>query len=58
MSKKSRGLLGLACVAMLVALARIIFPATIGDQVADFSVGLSAGLMLGVLGTWKDRRVR
>ena len=43
---------------MLVALLRIISPTTIGNGVADFSVGLSAALMLGVLVTWKDRRVQ
>jgi hypothetical protein len=57
MSRKSRWFLGLACAAMLVSLSRFIPSVSVGDGAADFSVGLAAALMLGVLVTWKDRRV-
>jgi hypothetical protein len=57
MSKKSRWFLGLAGAAMLVALTRVVPAVAVGSGVADFSVGIAAALMLGVLVTWKDRRV-
>ena len=57
MSKKSRWFLGLACAALLVALSRAVPAVAVGSGVADFSLGIAAALMLGVLVTWKDRRV-
>ena len=56
MSKKSRWFLGFAIAAMLVGLTRVIPSIDVGSSVADFSKGLAAALMLGVLITWKDRR--
>jgi len=58
MSKRSRWFLGLGCAAMLVALTRVIPAVALGHGVADFAVGLAAALMLGVLVTWKDRRLQ
>lgn len=58
MSKKSRWFLGLACAAMIVALARTIPAIPGGRDVGDFSAGLAAALMLGALLTWKDRRAQ
>ena len=52
MSKKSRWFLGAAFAAMLVALARTA-GIPVGDGIADFSTGLGAALMFGVLMTWK-----
>lgn len=57
MSKKSRWFLGLASGAMLVAFAHVILPTTIGTGVADFSIGLSTALMLGVLLSWRSHRI-
>jgi hypothetical protein len=34
----------------------VIPSVAVGGGVADFSVGLAAALMFGVLVTWKDRR--
>jgi hypothetical protein len=56
MSDKQRLLLGLACAAMLVAFSSTLFPTALSDGVTDFSVGLSAGLMVGVLLAPQDRR--
>jgi len=58
MSRKSRWFLGAACAAMLVALARTIPGVPVGERVADFSAGLAAALLCGVLVSWKVRRVQ
>jgi len=55
MSKKSKWFLAAACAAMLVALARSVPALPVGADVADFSTGLAAALMVGVLVSWKDR---
>lgn len=54
MSRKSRGFLGAACVAMIVAFGRFLPGVPFGDGVADFATGLGAALMVGVLVSWKD----
>lgn len=51
MSTKSRWFLGAACAAMLLALGRFVPDVRIGADVADFSTGLGAALMLGALVT-------
>lgn len=58
MSKKSRWFLGAACAAMLVGLARTLPGVPVGERVTDFSAGLAAAMMIGVLVTWKDRQVQ
>jgi len=56
MNKKSRLFLGIACVAMLVALTRAIPAISVGDGVGDFSTGLAAAMMFGVLVTSRGHR--
>jgi len=58
MSKKSRWFLVAVCAAMLVSLARAFPGVPVGEGVADFFAGLAAGLMFGVLVTWRDHRIR
>ena len=55
MSTKSRWFLVAACAAMLVALARTLPGVWVSNDVSDFFAGLAAGLMVGVLVTWRDR---
>lgn len=57
MSRKSKWFLGAACAATLVAMARTLPGVPVGDRVTDFSAGLAAAFMLGVLATWRDRQV-
>ncbi len=56
MSRKSRLFLGAACVAMAVALSSRLFAGLVAPDLADFSIGLAAALMVGVLVTSKGRR--
>lgn len=58
MSKKSRWFLGAACAATLVALARTVPGVPVGARVTDFSAGLAAAMMVGVLMTWGNRQVQ
>ena len=54
MNRKSRIFLGLACVALVVALvSRLAFSSS---EISDFATGLGAALMVGVLVTWKGKR--
>ena len=50
MNRKSTLFLAAACVAMIVALARSL-GAPVGESAADFSTGLAAALLFGVLVT-------
>jgi len=43
---------------MLVALARTLPGVPVGERVTDFSAGLAAALMFGVLVTWRNRQVQ
>lgn len=54
MHGKSRWFLGAACAAIIVALARTL-GVPVGEGITDFSTGLGAALMFGVLVTWKRR---
>jgi hypothetical protein len=54
MNRKSTLFLAAACVAMIVALARSL-GAPVGERAADFSTGLAAALMFGVLVTRRGR---
>lgn len=54
MRPTSRWLLGAASAAMVVALARPI-GLPVGDGLADFSTGLAAALMIGILLTHRVR---
>lgn len=54
MNRKSTLFLAAACAAMTVALARSL-GVPVGEDIADFSTGLAAALMLGVLVTHMGR---
>lgn len=57
MSRKSRWFLGAACAAMIVAFGRFLPGEPMGAGVTDFSTGLAAALMVGVLVAWKGKSV-
>ena len=56
MSRNSKVLLTLACVAVVASLVLTILPSHSAHDARDFTIGLSAALMLGVLMTWKRRK--
>ncbi|MEZ4712077.1 MAG: hypothetical protein R3A44_33125 [Caldilineaceae bacterium] len=56
MSKKSKIFLAMAGIALLLSLV-FRFPLAIpANDLSDFTIGLGAALMLGVLSTWQNRR--
>ncbi|MFZ0545417.1 MAG: hypothetical protein WAM60_08260 [Candidatus Promineifilaceae bacterium] len=55
MSKKSKIFLAMAGAAMFSSLVFRFAFATAGNDLSDFAIGLSVGLMVGVLLTWQNR---
>lgn len=56
MSKKSKIFLAMAGIALLLSLVFRFALAIPANDLSDFTIGLGAALMLGVLATWQNRR--